>query len=116
VPLETEAAPFATAVLTRRDTDRLPTVAFLRAVSGLVTGHGSSRSGAASLRAETRGSLRALTADLRVGPALGRELSDLRLLGGQLVERLDETLTHRLARGQELAARTLRECVGPRID
>jgi DNA-binding transcriptional LysR family regulator len=38
VPLRDDAATFATAVLTRRDTEHMPTVALLRALSSLATG------------------------------------------------------------------------------
>lgn len=41
VPLSGDAATFATAVLTRRDTEHMPTVAFLRAVSALAKSRGA---------------------------------------------------------------------------
>src|SRR5215472_18931099 len=50
-----------------------------------------------------------LGADLRVGLPAGGQARDLRLLRGQLVERLDRALAHRLAGGQQLAAGTLGE-------
>jgi DNA-binding transcriptional LysR family regulator len=49
VPLEEKAATFATAILTRRDTEHMPTVAFLRMVSGLTDQHGAGLSSAAVL-------------------------------------------------------------------
>src|SRR5690242_18195101 len=46
---------------------------------------------------------------LRVRASLGREPGDLRLLRGELVDRLDGTLAHRLAGGRKLALSALGE-------
>ena len=52
-----------------------------------------------------------LGADLGVRLPVGGEARDLHLLWGQLVERLDRALAHRLAGGQQLAAGALGERV-----
>ena len=50
-----------------------------------------------------------LGGDLRVGVPLGREPGDLRLLRGELVDRLDGTFAHRLAGGRKLTLSALGE-------
>jgi hypothetical protein len=52
-------------------------------------------------------------ADLRVGVPAAGQPRDLRLLRGQLVERLRAAPAHRLAGGQQLALRALGEGLHP---